>query len=68
MDFAALDLLATMGRNRLSKLDASAAAMDTAVDEIDIRYVTASGEGSFPVTSGGRIPVTVSFSSNCYSA
>ncbi|KAH8730215.1 putative amidotransferase-domain-containing protein [Phaeosphaeriaceae sp. PMI808] len=61
LDFAALDLLATIGRNRISKLDASPAAIDEAVDEIDIRYVTESGEGSFPVTSGGRIPVTNSF-------
>jgi hypothetical protein len=66
-DFAALDLLTMIGRNRLSKLDASSVALEDAVDEIDVRYVTASGEGSFPVTSGGRIPVTVSISSNCYS-
>jgi hypothetical protein len=68
VDFTAVDLLAMVGRNRISKLDASAAAMDDAVDEIDIRYVTESGEGSFPVTCGGRIPVTVSFSSNCYTS
>jgi hypothetical protein len=68
VDFAAVDLLAMVGRNRISKLDASAAAMDDAVDEIDVRYVTESGEGSFPVTCGGRIPVTVSFSSNCYTS
>jgi hypothetical protein len=60
VDFAAWDLLAMMGRNRISKLDASTAALDDAVDEIDIRYITESGEGSFPVTCGGRIPVTVS--------
>lgn len=68
VDFAALDLLAMVGRNRLSKFGASDAALDEAVDEIDVRYVTSNGEGSFPVTSGGRIPVTVSFSSNCYSS
>jgi hypothetical protein len=60
LDLAALDLLATIGRNRLSKLNASTDALDEAVDEIDVRYVTSSGEGSFPVTSGGRIPTTVS--------
>lgn len=60
LDFAALDLLAMIGRNRISRLNASTAAIEEAVDEIDIRYVTASGEGSFPVTSGGRIPTTVS--------
>jgi hypothetical protein len=49
-----------VGRARLSRMNASASAIDEAVDEIDIRYVTSSGEGSFPVTSGGRIPVTVS--------
>ncbi|KAF2833621.1 hypothetical protein CC86DRAFT_12303 [Ophiobolus disseminans] len=61
LDFAPLDLLAMIGRNRMSTLNASTAALDEAVDEIDIRYVTASGEGSFPVTSGGRIPTTNSF-------
>lgn len=60
IDLAALDLLAMMGRSRLSSMNASTAALDEAVDEIDIRYVTASGEGSFPITSGGRIPTTVS--------
>jgi hypothetical protein len=60
LDFAALDLLALIGRNRIGKLNASAATIDEAVDEVDIRYVTTSGEGSFPVTSGSRIPVTVS--------
>jgi hypothetical protein len=62
LDLAALDLLAMMARNRLSKMDASTEVIDEAVDEIDIRYVTASGEGSFPV-SGARMPVTVSRSS-----
>jgi hypothetical protein len=60
LDLAALDLLAMVSRNRLSRMDAPSPAIDEAVDEIDIRYVTNSGEGSFPVTSGGRIPVTVS--------
>lgn len=59
-DLAALDVLAMIGRNRISKLNATTAAMDEAVDEVDIRYITSSGEGSFPITSGGRIPVTVS--------
>jgi hypothetical protein len=68
LDFAALDLLAMIGRNVISRLNASSAAVDEAVDEVDIRYITASGEGSFPVTSGSRIPVTVSFSSNCYNS
>jgi hypothetical protein len=68
LDFAALDLLAMIGRNGISRLNASPAVVDEAVDEVDIRYITASGEGSFPVTSGSRIPVTVSFSSNCYSS
>jgi hypothetical protein len=62
LDLAALDLLAMMARNRLSKMDASTEVIDEAVDEIDIRYVTTSGEGSFPV-SGARMPVTVSRSS-----
>ncbi|OAK95857.1 hypothetical protein IQ06DRAFT_231304 [Phaeosphaeriaceae sp. SRC1lsM3a] len=61
LDLAALDLLAMVGRNRMSGLSASTAAMDEAVDEIDVRYVTASGEGSFPITSGGRMPCTNSF-------
>jgi hypothetical protein len=68
VDFAALDLLAMVGRNRLSKVGASDTALEEAVDEIDVRYVTSTGEGSFPVTSGGRIPVTVSSSSTCYAS
>jgi hypothetical protein len=60
IDFAALDLLATIGRNRISSLDAPSTTVDEAVDEVDIRYVSENGEGSFSVTSGGRIPVTVS--------
>jgi hypothetical protein len=64
LDFAALDLLAMIGRNGIIRLNPSPATLDEAVDEVDIRYVTESGEGSFPVTSGSRIPVTVSFSSN----
>ncbi|KAF1940169.1 hypothetical protein EJ02DRAFT_467538 [Clathrospora elynae] len=60
LDLAALDLLALMGRNRISRINATAAAIDEAVDEIDIRYVNVTGEGSFPVTSGTRMPVTVS--------
>jgi hypothetical protein len=53
-DLAALDLLAMVG------LNATAAAIDEAVDEVDIRYVSVTGEGSFPVTAGTRMPVTVS--------
>lgn len=59
-DLAALDLLAMVGRNRISRMHATASAMDSAVDEIDIRYVSVTGEGSFPVTAGTRMPVTVS--------
>jgi hypothetical protein len=60
LDLAALDLLAMIGRNRLSRTNTSAAAISQAVDEIDIRYVSVTGEGSFPVTAGTRMPVTVS--------
>ncbi|CAO2658686.1 Nn.00g064090.m01.CDS01 [Neocucurbitaria sp. VM-36] len=61
MDLAALDLLAMLGRNRISRMEASTSAIDEAMDEIDIRYVSVTGEGSFPVTSGSRMPVTNSF-------
>lgn len=60
LDLAALDLLAMVGKNRISKLSSTALAIDQAVDEIDIRYVSVTGEGSFPVTAGTRMPVTVS--------
>jgi hypothetical protein len=60
LDLAALDLLATLSRNRIRKLNASHTATDEALDELDIRYVSLTGEGSFPVTSGARMPVTVS--------
>ena len=58
LDLAVVDLLAMIGRNRISKLNDSDSAQDEAVEEIDIRYVSESGEGSFSVTSGARKPVT----------
>ncbi len=60
LDLATFDLLAMLGRNRLAKMNASSIALNEAVDEIDIRYVSTTGEGSFGVTSGSRMPVTVS--------
>jgi hypothetical protein len=60
LDLAPLDLLSMLGRNRISRLNATEAAIEEAMDEIDIRYVSVTGEGSFPVTSGSRMPVTVS--------
>jgi hypothetical protein len=60
LDLAALDLLAMIGRNRISRMNATAPTIDEAVDEIDIRFVSVTGEGSFPVTAGSRMPVTVS--------
>ena len=60
MDLAPVDLLAMVGRDRISNMNPSAAAHDEAVDESDVRYVTESGEGSFPITSSGRVPTTVS--------
>jgi hypothetical protein len=60
LDLAALDLLAMISRNRMSRMSATATAIDEAVDEIDIRYVNVTGGGSFPVTAGTRMPVTVS--------
>ncbi|KAH6639783.1 class I glutamine amidotransferase-like protein [Boeremia exigua] len=60
-DLAAVDLLSTLGRNRISRLQTPASTLDEAVDEVDIRYVSVTGEGSFPVTSGARMPVTNSF-------
>jgi hypothetical protein len=59
-DLAALDLFAMIGRNRIGRVVTTANAIDEAVDEIDIRYVSLTGEGSYPVTSGTRMPVTVS--------
>ncbi|KAF1849866.1 uncharacterized protein K460DRAFT_272859 [Cucurbitaria berberidis CBS 394.84] len=61
LDLAALDLLAMLGRNRIQRIAASTNAMEQAMDEIDIRYVSVTGEGSYPVTSGSRMPVTNSF-------
>jgi hypothetical protein len=59
-DLAAVDLLSALSRSRVGKLNALASTLDEAVDEVDIRYVSVTGEGSFPVTSGARMPVTVS--------
>lgn len=60
LDLAPVDLLAMLGRSRISKMNASAQVQEECVEEIDIRYVSVTGEGSFPVTSGSRMPVTVS--------
>lgn len=59
-DLAAVDLLSTLSRNRIGRLTTSTSTVDEAVDEVDIRYVSVTGNGSFPVTSGARMPVTVS--------
>ena len=59
LDLAVVDLISMISRNRLNRINASGAAMDEAVDEIDIRYISETGE-SFSVTSGARMPVTVS--------
>lgn len=61
LDLACLDMLAMLGRNRMGRIAPSATAMEEALDEVDIRYVSVTGEGSFPVTSGTRMPVTNSF-------
>ncbi|KAF2872700.1 class I glutamine amidotransferase-like protein [Massariosphaeria phaeospora] len=61
LDLAVVDLLAMVSRNRISKLHAPETVLDEAVDELDIRYVSETGEGSFPITSGARMPVTNSF-------
>ena len=66
LDLAALDIIAMVGRNRISKLNPSENALEEAVDEVDIRYITQSGEGSFAVTSGARMPVTVRESDQDY--
>lgn len=60
MDLAAVDLLSTLSRSRIDRLNAPSSTLDEAIDEVDIRYVSVTGEGSFPVTSGARMPVTVS--------
>lgn len=66
LDLAVLDLLAMLGRNRANKMNFPERAVEEALDEIDVRFVNASGEGSFPVTSGAaRMPVTVSYIPDC---
>ncbi|KAF9693553.1 hypothetical protein EKO04_008455 [Ascochyta lentis] len=60
-DLAAVDLLSALSRSRIGRLNAPESTLDEAVDEVDIRYVSVTGEGSFPVTSGTRMPVTNSF-------
>jgi len=60
LDLAVVDLLAKIGRTRMGGLNAPSTTLDEAVDELDVRYVSESGEGSFPITSGARMPVTVS--------
>ncbi len=59
-DLAAVDLLSTLSRTRVEKLNAPASTLGETLDEIDVRFVSVTGEGSFPVTSGARMPVTVS--------
>ncbi|KAF2635902.1 class I glutamine amidotransferase-like protein [Massarina eburnea CBS 473.64] len=61
LDLAVVDMLAKIGRGRISTLNAPSSTLDEAVDELDIRYVSETGEGSFAITSGARMPVTNSF-------
>ncbi|ORX92897.1 putative amidotransferase-domain-containing protein [Clohesyomyces aquaticus] len=61
LDLAPLDMLAMIGRDRISQLNAPEQALYEAVDELDIRYINERGEGSNLVTSSTRIPVTNSF-------
>jgi putative intracellular protease/amidase len=58
-DIAAIDLITMISRSQINKLNATETALEKSVDEIDIRYISESGDGSFPVTSGARLPVTV---------
>ncbi|KAI8934063.1 hypothetical protein NX059_008828 [Plenodomus lindquistii] len=58
LDLAVIDMFASLSRNRISRTDATETAIEEALDEVDIRYVNVTGEGSFPVTSGTRMPVT----------
>jgi hypothetical protein len=60
LDLAVVDLLAKISRIRMSGLNPPESTLDEAVDELDVRYVNESGEGTFPITSGARMPVTVS--------
>jgi hypothetical protein len=60
LDLAVVDLLAKISRIQIDLFHAPESTQDQAVDELDIRYVNESGEGSFGVTSGARMPVTVS--------
>ena len=43
LDLAVVDMLGNIGRNRMSRLNASTTTVENAVDEIDIRYVSESG-------------------------
>ncbi|KAF2471548.1 uncharacterized protein BDR25DRAFT_303067 [Lindgomyces ingoldianus] len=61
LDLAPVDMLAMIGRDRISQLNAPEPALYQAVDELDIRYINERGEGASPVTSSTRIPVTNSF-------
>ncbi|KAF1960312.1 hypothetical protein CC80DRAFT_501556 [Byssothecium circinans] len=61
LDLAVVDMLAKISRSRIGRLNAPTSTLDEAVDEVDIRYVSETGEGSFPITSGARMPVTNSF-------
>ncbi|KAF2185401.1 class I glutamine amidotransferase-like protein [Zopfia rhizophila CBS 207.26] len=61
LDLAPVDMLAMISRDRISRLNTPERALDEVVDELDIRYVSESGEGTFRLTSGARVPVTNSF-------
>ncbi|KAH9876351.1 hypothetical protein J1614_004231, partial [Plenodomus biglobosus] len=53
-NLAIVNLFASLGRNRVSKTN----ALEAAMDEVNIRHVNVTREGSFLVTSGTRMPVT----------
>ncbi|OCL06589.1 hypothetical protein AOQ84DRAFT_74145, partial [Glonium stellatum] len=59
LDIAPADLLSMLSEEVMERLGASEDLRSQAI-ELDIRYVSESGEGLFSLTAGLRVPVTVS--------
>lgn len=58
LDLATVDMLAMLTRERAERMRAPIGALEETI-ALDIHFVSESGEGTVPIMSGARIPITV---------
>jgi hypothetical protein len=59
LDFACVDMLSSVTRRRLEAMGAPSHVVEQGVD-MDIRYISEGGNGSFALTNGAQVSATVS--------